>query len=97
MGIYDGIATDETLDLAARQRDSALAMTRLINENFTTLNHIYKSGFDILNHNPYGLTFEQVVSSLATEDWVKFYTEACMMKALINHVRPGTIVDQVGG
>jgi hypothetical protein len=96
MGIYDGVVSNESLEISRKQQESAEFLKRLINQNFRALCEIYKSGFEIINSNPFGLTKEQVIGALDPADWAKFYTEAVMLKALINHVKPGTIEDAVG-
>jgi hypothetical protein len=96
MGIYDDITGSGELSLAEKQRETTLRLKSLVTTNFRNLITIYNSGFAIINNNDYGLTRNEVIAGMSPEDWTKFFEHAVMLKKLINHIRPGTIIDFVG-
>ena len=96
MSIYDGVGASPDQSLATKQACALNDLTVLIVNNFNQLQGIYQKGYDILNNNPSGLTRDQIVAAMGDADWQKFYIEAMILKTLINHCVPGTIVDQIG-
>lgn len=96
MSIYMSLGSAPQMNLAAAQWQTNSDLSRLIGENIRQLQSIYKNGFDYINNNPYGLSVTNVVIGVGPADWDKFHTEAVWLKQLINHAKPGLVVDPIG-
>ncbi len=58
-----------------------------------TVKDTYSSWLTQINNNPYGLTKEQVSAALGEEGALMISQDASIIKALVNHKAPGSIVD----
>jgi hypothetical protein len=95
MSIYDSIGSGTALTLAQKQWATLQDLRQLVANNYNELLAIYIKGFAFLNDNKLGLTKEEVIMGMGMPDWEKFYVDAVILKTLLNHCKPGTIVDPV--
>lgn len=81
--------------LAEKQAVTKADMQTLLGQTAVQVNSAYRRLSALVYQNQFGLTPQQVGASLSQEDSVMLRTQAILIKSLINHLRPGTIVDDI--
>lgn len=81
--------------LAEKQAVTKADMQTLLGQTAVQVNSAYLRLMRLVYQNQFSLTPQQVAASLSQEDSVMLRTQAILIKSLINHLRPGTIVDDI--